>query len=88
MISVAFHTYSSAAHRIVVVERKVLHRDMSGNNILMYPAHNQIVKASAARPFIKPTRPVAFIDDILDGAVYVFLIMVITELLADEPDMQ
>ena len=40
--------YDVAAHRCLVVSRDILHRDMSVNNMLMYPEHSRPSKKEVA----------------------------------------
>ena len=50
-----------AVHRVLVMERKILHRDISRNNILINPIHNP--DAMSGRSLI--SKPPWFIDDVL-----------------------
>ena len=44
------------------MERKVLHRDISANNILLYPKQHPL---SEEKKYLVPAKPLLFIDDIL-----------------------
>lgn len=58
---------------MLVLERKVLHRDMSRNNILMYPQHHSSTEPSSSTDsgFYTPERPLRFIDEVLQKPKYV-----------------
>lgn len=60
-------------HRMLVLERKVLHRDMSRNNILMYPRHHSSTEPSSSTDsdFYTPEQPLRFIDEVLQKTRYV-----------------
>lgn len=51
---------SLVVHRTLVKERGIVHRDMSINNVLMYPQHRKMNK-----PVMKKRPPL--IDDVLAG---------------------
>ena len=46
------------------MERKVLHRDVSANNILIYPKHCPLPEGDDPKYFVSKG-PIRFIDDVL-----------------------
>lgn len=48
------------------MERKVLHRDVSVNNVLIYPKHCHLSEGGDSKYFV-PKKPLRFIDDVLSS---------------------